>query len=292
MTVSEGTKKGFTLRHNPLECAGNFIEKRMDMLTTKRFDYVPFEKVHLHPSVANHRPLNDAKVAHYAEDILRNGLLEPIVVWERNPNEYYLVGGFHRHNAIRRIRSERPGYFDRIDVRVVHGELDEIQALNLKLNADRLDARITDYFDAIIFMANANWDKNRIAQFLDKNVGWIEDILRFAPGMDSRVRRLLEGGQITWAKAKAICKEVLSAAPGQERATLEAALAALKSQQTQSVPKVLTYRTATKRLKGKTEPFQVSGEDVLALLQVLREKSASAESIARVRAAFPGLLES
>lgn len=261
------------------------------MLTTKRFDYVPFEKVHLHPSVANHRPLNDAKVAHYAEDILRNGLLEPIVVWERNPNEYYLVGGFHRHNAIRRIRSERPGYFDRIDVRVVHGELDEIQALNLKLNADRLDARITDYFDAIIFMANANWDKNRIAQFLDKNVGWIEDILRYAPGMDSRVRRLLEEGQISWAKAKAICKEVLSAEPGKERAALEAALDALKSTEAKAAPKVLTYRAAAKKLKAQTKPFQVSGEDVLALLQVLREKSAPAESVARVRAAFPGLLE-
>ena len=188
------------------------------MLTTKRFDYVPFEKVHLHPSVANHRPLNEAKVAHYAEDIQRNGLLEPIVVWERNPGEYYLVGGFHRHNAIRRIRAEHPGYFDRVDVRVVHGDLDEIQALNLKLNADRLDARITDYFDAIIFMANANWDKNRIARFLDKSAGWIEDILRYAPGMDPRVRRLLESGQISWAKAKAICKATLTAAAGQERA--------------------------------------------------------------------------
>lgn len=261
------------------------------MLTTKRFDYVPFEKVHLHPSVANHRPLNEAKVAHFAEDILRNGLLEPIVVWERNPNEFYLVGGFHRHNAIRRIRAERPGYFDRIDVRVVHGDLDEIQALNLKLNADRLDARITDYFDAIIFMANANWDNNRIARFLDKNTGWIEDILRFAPGMDSRVRRLLENGKISWTKAKAICKTVLSAPPGQERAVLEAALAALHSTESKSSPKALTYRTAAKRLKGKTEPFQVSGEDVLALLEVLRAKSASAENLARVRAAFPGLLE-
>ena len=259
------------------------------MLTTKRFDYVPFEKVHLHPSVANHRPLNEAKVAHYAEDILRNGLLEPIVVWERNPNEFYLVGGFHRHHAIRRIRTERPGYFDRIDVRVVHGELDEIQALNLKLNADRLDARITDYFDAILFMANANWDKNRIAQFLDKNGAWVEDILRFAPGMDSRVRRLLESGKISWAKA--ICKQVLSAPPGQERATVEAALSALQPSAAKSAPKALTYRTAAQRLKARTEPFQVSGEDVLALLQVVRGKSASAESVARVRAAFPGLLE-
>ena len=261
------------------------------MLTTKRFDYVPFEKVHLHPSVANHRPLNEAKVAHYAEDIQRNGLLEPIVVWERNPGEYYLVGGFHRHNAIRRIRAEHPGYFDRIDVRVVHGDLDEIQALNLKLNADRLDARITDYFDAIIFMANANWDKNRIARFLDKSAGWIEDILRYAPGMDPRVRRLLESGQISWAKAKAICKAALTAAAGQERAALEKALAALQSSAAAATPKMLTYRTAAKRLKERKEPFRVSGEDVLALLRVLREKSASEESVARVRAAFPGLLE-
>jgi len=260
------------------------------MLTTKRFDYVPFEQVHLHPSVANHRTLNEAKVAHYAEDILRNGLLEPIVVWERNPGEFYLVGGFHRHNAIRRIRAAQPGYFDRIDVRVVHGELDEIQALNLKLNADRLDARITDYFDAIIFMANANWEKPRIAQFLDKNVSWIEDILRYAPGMDSRVRHLLEEGKISWTKAKAICKKVLSVPPGEERAAIEAALAALQAPRS-ATPRALTYRAAAKRLKGQSKSYQVSGEDLLALLQVVRSGSASSESIERVRKAFPGLLE-
>ena len=262
------------------------------MLTTKRFDYVPFEQVHLHPSVANHRPLNEAKVAHFAEDILHNGLLEPIVVWERNPGEYYLVGGFHRHCAIRRIRSEHPGYFDRVDVRVVQGGLDEIQALNLKLNADRLDARITDYFDAILFMANANWDKSRIARFLDKNVAWIEDILRYAPGMDPRVRRLLENGEINWTRAKAICRAVLAAPPGQERQVLEAALAAVSSGTGEkAAPRPLTFRAAAKRLKGRKESFQVSGEDLLALLQLLRRRTASPETLERVRSAFPGLLE-
>ena len=260
------------------------------MLTTKRFDYVPFDRVHLHPSVANHRPLNEAKVAHYAEDILRNGLLEPIVVWERNPGEFFLVGGFHRHNAIRRIRSQNPGYFDRVDVRVVHGELDEIQALNLKLNADRLDARITDYFDAVIFMANANWDVQRIARFLDKNAAWIEDILRYAPGMDSRVRRMLEAGEISWAKAKDVCKAVLAAPAGQERAALDAALARLRAP-AKSAPRILTYRAAAKRLKARKEAYKVTGEDLVALLQVLRGASADPEAVAKVRAAFPGLLD-
>ena len=261
------------------------------MLTTKRFDYVPFDRVHLHPSVANHRPLNEAKVAHYAEDILRNGLLEPIVVWERNPGEFFLVGGFHRHNAIRRIRSQNPGYFDRVDVRVVHGELDEIQALNLKLNADRLDARVTDYFDAVIFMANANWDVQRIARFLDKNAAWIEDILRYAPGMDSRVRRMLEAGEISWAKAKEVCKAVLAAPAGQERAALDAALARLRAP-SEKAPRLLTYRSAAKRLKTRKEPFKVTGEDLAALLLVLRGKNTAPETVERVRAAFPGLLDS
>ena len=260
------------------------------MLTTKRFDYVPFDQVHLHPSVANHRPLNEAKVAHFAEDILHNGLLEPIVVWERNPGEFFLVGGFHRHNAIRRIRSQNPGYFDRVDVRVVHGELDEIQALNLKLNADRLDARVTDYFDAVIFMANANWDVQRIARFLDKNAAWIEDILRYAPGMDSRVRRMLEAGEISWAKAKDVCKAVLAAPAGQERAALDAALARLRAP-AKSAPRILTYRAAAKRLKARKEAYKVTGEDLVALLQVLRGASADPEAVAKVRAAFPGLLD-
>ncbi len=262
------------------------------MLTTKRFDYVSFDQVHLHPSVANHRPLQEAKVEHYAEDILRNGLLEPIVVWERNPGEFFLVGGFHRHAAIRRIRARHPGYFDRIDVRVVHGDLDEIQALNLKLNADRLDARITDYFDAIVFMSNANWDKGRIARFLDKGEGWIEDILHYAPSMDPRVRRLLESGEITWARAKAICKAALSAPPGEERAVVDAKLAEGKNKERSGTPRPLNYRTAVKRLQKRKEPFQVSGDDLIALLKILRSNAIEPETLERVRTAFPGLLES
>lgn len=260
------------------------------MLTTKRFDYIPFESVHLHPSVANHRPLHEAKVAHYAEDIRRNGLLEPLVVWERNPGELFLVGGFHRHQAIRRIRAQYPGYFDRIDVRVVAGELDEIQALNLKLNADRLDARITDYFDGVIFMANANWETRRIAQFLDKSEGWIADILRYAPGMDARVRRLLELGQISWTQAKAICKAAHAAEPGQERAVVDAELAARQAPAKQR-KRALTYRTAAQKLTASTHTFAVTGKDLLALLQVMRERESPDERLAQVRAAFPGLLD-
>ncbi len=148
------------------------------MLTTNRYEYMPFDNIQKHPLISNHRPYSPDKVAHYERDILENGLLEPLIVWERTNGEYYLVGGFHRLASINAIREKHPGYFDYVDVRVVSGELDEIRALNLKLNADRLDTKITDYFETVLYLNNANWNKERIASFLDKSITWIDPFIR------------------------------------------------------------------------------------------------------------------
>jgi ParB-like chromosome segregation protein Spo0J len=266
-------------------------------LTTKRYDYVPFDSISEHPALGNHRPINERKVAHYAEDIQKNGLLEPLVVWERKHGEFFLVGGFHRMGALRAIREKRPNYFDRVDVRVVTGELDEIQALVLKLNADRLDAKITDFFDTVILLNNANWSRERIAEFLDRSVAYIEEIVRYAPGMDARLRKLLEEGKVTWARAKSICREILAAKPGKEKAVTEKVLAALRREAKGGAPpRLLTYRTATRKLgeqirKTPRASYTVAAEDLLSLLVLLRGKSFEETHVDRVRRAFPGLLD-
>lgn len=269
------------------------------MLATKRYDYVPFEAVQLHPSIANHRAVNPEKVRHYKEDILKNGLLEPLVVWERNHGEFFLVGGFHRQSAIWMIRQEKPGYYDRVDVRVVAGDLEEMRALNLKLNADRLDARITEYFDTVIFLNNANWEKERIASFLDKSVAWIEEIVRFVPSMDPRLRALLHEGRLSWNKAKAICRRILEAPPGGEKAAADAAIAELERGGDQPAPRrALSVKTATKKLakhieKNPTATYTVSAGDLFALLSLLAGKSNgdTDQHLERVRASFPGLVD-
>ena len=268
------------------------------MVTTKRYDYVPIEQVREHPLIQNHRQLNESKVAHYQDDILKNGLLEPLVVWERNAREYFLVGGFHRLNAIRRIRREHPGYYDRVDVRVVAGELEEVRALNLKLNADRLDAKISDYFDTILFLNNANWSTERIGSFLDKSISWVEDILRYVPGMDSRVRALLHDGKLSWSKAKQICRRVLAAEPGLEKQVADVALAELSGQRRVESRVVLTPKAAQRRLAKhlKTDPqatYRVSAQDLYSLLTLLagREAEDRERHLERVREMFPGLVE-
>ncbi|HMP72271.1 MAG TPA: ParB N-terminal domain-containing protein [Kiritimatiellia bacterium] len=264
------------------------------MLTTKRYDYVRIDDIHTHPSIANHRPLNHAKVRHYADDILKNGLLEPLIVWERNPGEFFLVGGFHRINAIRTIRQSKPDYFDRIDVRVVSGDVDEMRALNLKLNADRLDAKVSEYFDTVIYLNNANWDKARLAAFFDRSEAWIDEIIRFVPGMDPRLRALLDQGKITWNRAKAICKAILEAPPGTEKETADKLIAEALAGPAKPAPKPLTLHKAKRNLAKviKANPelqYTVDGHDLYALFLVLSGKNHDENHLERVQSKFPAL---
>ncbi len=268
------------------------------MLTTKRYEYTEIHKIQVHPDISNHRSLNMQKVAHYEEDILKNGLLEPLVVWEKKPHEFYLIGGFHRIAAINGIRRKNPGYFDRVDVRVVSGEFDEIKALNLKLNADRVDTKITDFFDIVIYLNNANWSKERISGFIDRSVSWIEEIIRYAPGMDHRLRKLLEEGKLSWARAKSICKAVLDAPAGSEREVLENELKALSEagSKPQPVKKPLTFRSAKKNIaqkmkSKKARTYKINDETLLSLILVLEGKNFNNEHLESVKNAFPGLID-
>lgn len=272
------------------------------MLTTKRYEYLEFDKIQVHPTVGNHRQIDMPKVKHYQRDILENGLLEPLVVWEKSHGEFYLVGGFHRTEAIKGIRREHPGYFDRVDVRVVGGNPDEIRALNLKLNSDRVDTKITDYFETIIYLNNVNWEKERIATFLDKSVSWVDDILRYVPIMDRQVHKLLEGGKISWTKAKDICRAVQQAPAGKEKEVLDRMLeklisAAPISKKATRPRKPLNFRTAKKRLgdslkKTPERSYTLSGEDVLSLVRVLEGKQFEDTDLDRVKTRFPELLGS
>ena len=264
------------------------------MITTKRYDYVPFGSISEHPDIVNHRPLDPAKVIHYTKDIGNNGLIEPIIVWERNHGEYFLIGGFHRYNAVIKIREQHPDHFGRIDVRVVSGDMDEMRALNLKLNADRVETRVSDFFDTIVYLNNANWTKERIGEFLDRSVGWIEDILRFAPGMDPRLRAMMEKGELSWSKAKQICRLALAAAPGQEMDVIDQALAGATNAQKPKRP--FTLNTFARRLshhaeKSPEQSSTVSLEDLHCLFKVLQGHAFDHQHVERVRTAFPGFAD-
>jgi ParB-like chromosome segregation protein Spo0J len=263
------------------------------MLTTKRFDYLDIDRVAVHPTIGNHRSLSQAKVTHLEKDILRNGLLEPLVVWERNAGEFYLVGGFHRLEAIKGIRKTHQNYFDRVDVRVVAGDPDEIKALNLKLNADRLDTKITDYFETVLYLNNANWPIDRIAEFLDKSTSWIEEVIRYAPMVTSKMNQLLSAGELSWNRAKEIIQRTLKAPAGKEKSVIEDELA---KQQAHAV-KPLSFKTVIghfSRVVKETPEKKISlrFQDLYSMMLLLKGKDYNEQDISRVKAIFPELLNS
>lgn len=264
------------------------------MLTTRRYEYLHLRAIRLHPEILNRR-IDPQKVEHYRSDILNHGLLEPLVVWEKNRGEYYLVGGFHRYEAIKKIREERPDYFEQVDVRVVAADLDEIRALNLKLNADRVDVRITDFFETIVHLNNANWSKSRIAEFLDRSISWVEDIIRYVPSMPAELRTRMEEGRLSWERAKRICRAIREAEAGSERQVLERELERLDGP-TAPVRRPLTVSKAKRRLvkhvrRNPNTMFAISGEQLLSLLVLLEGKEADEQHLDAVRRSFPGLLE-
>jgi len=286
---SEGYKINKIVQNRPLQW-------RCHMLKTKRYEYMPFDNIQIHPLISNHRPFDPRKVAHLERDILQNGLLEPLIVWERANGEFYLVGGFHRVAAIRAIRKKHPGYYDFVDVRVVSGNLNEMRALNLKLNADRLDTKITDYFDTVVYLNNANWSKERIAHFLDRSVSWLD--LRFVPAMDSRLRKLLEEGKVSWTKGKHICRKILAAPPEKQQEVADKLIEAeSKDAGGQKAKKTrLSLPRAIKRLSKhlETHPntsYTLDLEDLLAFFLVLRGKECTDFHMERVRKSFPVLMD-
>jgi len=261
------------------------------MLATKRYEYLSIEHIEFHHTLTNHRDLDLAKVEHLERDIVANGLFEPLVVWERNNREYYLVGGFHRMEAIQGIRRTNPGYFDRVDVRIVTGDPDEIKALNLKLNSDRVDTKITDYFQTVIYLNNANWSKARIADFFDKSISWIEDIIRYAPFTTDIMREKLSAGELSWARAKEILRKALKAPAGNEKQIIENELT---RRPVRPAPKPLPFQKTIKHLSKSVSSnpkrtFKVSNQDLYALIVTLQGKNVEPEHIDRVRNAFPVL---
>lgn len=260
------------------------------MLATKRYEYLSIEKIEFHHTLTNHRDLDQGKVAHLERDIVSNGLFEPLVVWERNNSEYYLVGGFHRMEAIQGIRRENPGYFDQVDVRVVTGDPDEIKALNLKLNSDRVDTKITDYFQTVIYLNNVNWPKHRIADFFDKSVSWIDDIVRYAPLTTELMRDKLAAGEISWSRAKIILRKSLKAPAGNEKQIIESELTQPARPAAKPLPLQKTIKQLSKSLETKPKSsLTVSTQDLYALLVTLRGKDVEQQDIDRVRNAFPML---
>jgi hypothetical protein len=173
---------------------------------------------------------------------------------------------------------------------VVAGEPDEIKALNLKLNTDRVDTKITDYFETVIYLNNVNWSTERIAEFLDKSVSWIEEILKYAPMVTTEMHQKLEKSEISWNRAKEIIDRTLRAPVGKEKEVLIFEISKGNSRVTKPVSFKSVYNHFTK-IKSENPDFQYTlrVEELESFVKVLQGRAYDDSDLERFHALFPEL---
>ena len=120
--------------------------------------------------------------------------------------------------------------------------------------------------------------------------------VRFMPSMDPRLRALLDEDKVSWSKARSICRQAMAAEPGRERAVIDLALKELQDGPVVLPRRVLSPKSATKRLTKHIEQhpqatYTVTAQDLLALVSLLTgPRDAQQEHLERVRQRFPALV--
>lgn len=108
----------------------------------------------------------------------------------------------------------------------------------------------------------------------------------------------MEEGNLSWNKAKAVCRAVREAPAGQEKILLEQKLAELAEPDpsAKSRKKPLTVKNLKKKLSARIKEapqtqYYVGAEDLFSLVLLLEGKEYGDTHLARVRHSFPGLLD-
>jgi hypothetical protein len=116
--------------------------------------------------------------------------------------------------------------------------------------------------------------------------------------MDSRLRKMLEEGKVSWNKVKSICRQILAAPPEKEKEVADKLIQELNKSDgnIRRKKRLLSTQKAIKRLTKQFEKdpktrYAVDLEDLLSLFMVLSGKKYTESHIERVRKTFPGLMD-
>lgn len=159
--------------------------------------YVKLPHLCSHPEVKN-RDLNKEHVQSLVDSISANGLDTPLLVWsgsdkpgaqmkiksEKDPVPgCFVVAGFHRRAAIRRISKDTPEVFAKrfpngIPVKYVAGGIVEALAAQLRENVDRLDPEVGEIVPFVVALHETHKLKGKeIARKIGKSEAWVSQML-------------------------------------------------------------------------------------------------------------------
>ena len=171
-----------------------------------------FDDILFHPKIINPREqLQD--IDELKASIRAVGLLEPPTVLVREiedpkpdgPKEqYFLIIGFRRHEAIRQLREEEPNAFRTIDVSTFRGTIAEAQVRNLTENIQRSGLSPIETARAVDILRNLGYRQKDIAAKIGKSQTWVSNAVHFLQQAVPRLKNAVEDGHISFGFGRAI----------------------------------------------------------------------------------------
>lgn len=173
---------------------------------------IPFGSIEFHEEITNPREeLKD--IPELISSIRAVGLQVPLTVLHREDkgatngdpkDRYYLVVGFRRHEAIRRIREENDGAFKKVEVKKFTGSTAEAQVLNLTENIQRSQLSPVEVANGVEILFNLGFKQKEIAEKIGKSQTWVSNAMQFRRQATPQLKRAVKDGDITYGFGREI----------------------------------------------------------------------------------------
>lgn len=145
--------------------------------------------------INNRQHFDKDETKRLAESIVTHGLLEPLVVREKNDaGEYELVAGERRLRAIKLIREQDCNKFKQIDCKVVKGNRIFAGECSMIENIQRADLQPMEIARGLAEMRNCGLAQRQIADKLGKTQAWVSQYLVLLKE-EPEVQKLVEEGK-------------------------------------------------------------------------------------------------
>jgi len=173
---------------------------------------IPFDDIRFHPQIVNPREeLRD--IEELEASIRAVGLQVPLTVLHREnkraqngepKDKYFLVVGFRRHEALRRIRESDSNAFRSVEVKKFKGSIIEAQVLNLTENIQRCELTPLEIANGVEILFNLGYKQKEIAEKIGKSQTWVSNAMQFKRLATPQLKNAVKDGKIPYGFARQI----------------------------------------------------------------------------------------
>lgn len=220
------------------------IKNKKDSLTTVLGDlrYVELDHLAEHEDIEN-REIDSDHVEMLKNSIAKDGLTVPVIVWDGGNKENmmeikvdgkktqvpatFLVGGFHRREAIRNLRKEDSALFKKrfsqgVPTIVVHGDLQDALLAQLRENVARENPSPQDILPFVKRLLDDGMKRVVIAKRIGRSPTWISEVMSIDEELGEEGAEDFKKGDIDLTEGIKAAKKVKSGKMSKKEALDEA----------------------------------------------------------------------